>query len=93
MPQSIPLNHLVSLRKLAEVLVNNPANEVLLESDYHISKRKLRDMLSHLLVDLREDDEIVLTETYQKGSLYLGNVCRIFHDNYIPLWYCKLSKV
>jgi len=93
MPQCILLNHPVSLRKFIEVIENNPANEVLLGSDYHISKRGLRDILSNLLLkNLRENDEIVLTETFQDGSSYLGNVCRTFHENYLPLWYYKWSK-
>ena len=87
LPQ-LRLNQPVSLRKLAETIRNNSANEVLLGSDYHISKRSLRDLLPLLIQEnLRDDDEVVLTESFQNGAVYLGNICRIFHENYIPIWY------
>jgi len=88
MPSGIPLNQPISLRKLAGVIRNSPQDEVLLGSDYHISKRSLKDLLPLLMQEkLREDDEVVLTESFQNGAVYLGDICRIFHENYIPIWY------
>jgi len=88
MPPIILLNQPISLRRILEIIKNTPANEVLLGSEYRISKRSLRDMLPLLIHEnLRKDDEIVLTESFQDGAVYLGNICRIFHENYIPIWY------
>lgn len=86
----IPLNEPIEVKALREIVDVSSQNEIQLGTNYHIATRHLIDLASRLVRNgLDDTDRITLVTDYREGVVYLGDICRISHDNYGPLWCLK----